>query len=153
MKQLYYKVGLLLGIFKHSDFVKASQVITRAIEIYNHRYDEWSNDRYSHRVPGLCKTLRMAFNYYGINIPDKKSYGYGEGIHKILSKFNPGFLGAKYTHTNLMDHPNYHGSPCWNQYWWDDDAYYQRLNALNKLQRYYITHDILIKKSNFTTTI
>ena len=152
MKQLYYKVGLLIGIFKHSDFVKASQLVTRAIEIYNQLHEERSKDRYHHKVPGLCRTLRMAFIYYNIDIPYKETYGYGEGIHKVLSKFNPGFLEAKYTHTNLMDHPNYRGSLCWNLYWWDDD-YYQRLNALNKLQRYYMIHDLLIKKSNFTTAV
>lgn len=148
MKQLYYKVGILLGIFKHSDFVKASQVVTEAIKIYKQRYDELFNGRYHHRVPGLCKTLCMAFNYYGM---DKVHYG--EDVHKILHKFNPGFLKAKYTHTNLMTHPGYYGSPCWGKYWWDDGDYYPRLNALNKLQRYYMTHDILIKKSNFTTTV
>lgn len=155
MKQLYYKVGLLLGIFKHSDFVKASQVITRAIKIYKNRYDEWASNKGSFHVPGLCKSLLIAFNYYDIDVPYKEGYGYGEGIHRILKKFNPGFLKAKYTHTNLMDHPNYNGSPCWNLYWWDDDDYYQRLNALSKLQRYYMAHDILIKikKSNSTTTV
>lgn len=151
MKQLYYKVGILLGIFKHSDFVKASRVVTLAIKIYNDLYDEW---RYHHRgASGLCKALRMAFTYYDICIPYKEAYGYGEGIYKILSKFNPGFLKAEYTHTNLMEHPGYHGSPCWNRYWWNEDDYYSRLNALSKLQRYYMTHDILVKKSNLTTTV
>ena len=149
MKQLYYRVGILLGIFKHSDFVKASQVVIRAIEIYKQHYDERVSE--FSKVSGLCRILRMAFNYYGINIP--YTDGYGEGVHQILKKFNPGFLKAKYTHTNLMDHPNYYGSPCWNRYWWDDDDYYPRLNALYKLLRYYMTNDILIKKSNFTTTV
>lgn len=136
MKQLYYKVGILLGIFKSEDFVKASQVIAKAIEIFK-------------KVPmGLCRSLTKAFIYYDI-------FGIinGEDVHKILHKFNPGFLEAKYTHTNLMENPFYIGSPCWGKYWWDAWDYHPRLNALNKLYKYYLAHDILIKKSDHTPTV
>lgn len=154
MKQLYYKVGLILGIFKSVDFVKASWVVAKAIEFFNEDYYRGivnvneDSPVYAYASMGLCRSLVRAFRYHGMN-----RVLYGEDVHKILYKFNPGFLKAKYTHTNLMDHPGYHGSPCWNKYWWDDDDYYPRLNALYKLQRYYMANDILIKKSNFTTTV
>lgn len=151
MKQLYYKVGLILGIFKSKDFVKASWVVAKAIEFFND--DSYrgivSNDDspvYAYASLGLCRSLVRAFRYHGMN-----RVFYGEDVHKILYKFNPGFLKAKYTHTNLMENPFYIDSPCWGQYWWDEGEYYLRLNALNKLYRYYLAHDILIKKSDHST--
>lgn len=151
MKQLYYKVGLLLGIFKSEEFVKASQVINKALNIYKDLYNKSTKiieiGKYRMTI-GLCRAMRDAFNSYGMDhVLD------GRHIHKILRKFNPGFLNAKYTHTNLMKHPFYYGSPCWGKYWWEDDDYYSRLNALNKLQRYYMANDILIKKSNYQSKI
>lgn len=151
MKQLYYRVGLILGIFKSGEFVKASWVVAKAIEFFNddsYRVIECFNedpdsDTYETHS-GLCRPLVRAFRYHGMN-----RVLYGEDVHKILYKFNPGFLKAKYTHTNLMTHPFYIDSPCWEKYWWDDGEYYLRLNALNKLYRYYLAHDILIKKSAY----
>lgn len=144
MKQLYYKVGLILGIFKSEDFVKASQVVAKAIEFFNEDHDK---DTYeAPGAPGLCRSLVRAFRYYGMG-----RVLYGEDVHKVLYKFNPGFLEAKYTYTNLMENPFYIDSPCWGHYWWDDGDYYPRLNALNKLYRYYLAHDILIKKSDHST--
>ena len=141
MKQLYYRVGLILGIFKSRDFVKASWVVAKAIEFFNE-----DHDRGAYKALGLCKSLVRAFRYHGMNrVFD------GEDVHKILYKFNPGFLEAKYTYTNLIENPFYIDSPCWEHYWWDDGDYYPRLNAMNKLYRYYLAHDILIKKSNHST--
>lgn len=140
MKQLYYKVGLILGIFKSEDFVKASQVVAKAIEFFN-----GDHDKGAHEALGLCRSLVRAFRYHGMY-----RVLYGKCVHRILHKFNPGFLEAKYTHTNLMEYPFYINSPCWERYWWDSGDYYPRLNALNKLYRYYLSHDILIKKSDYT---
>lgn len=152
MKQLYYKVGLILGIFKSEDFVKASQVVAKAIEFFNkdndrviELFNEDSDSGTYETHSGLCRSLVRSFRYHGM-----KRVLYGEDVHKILHKFNPGFLEAKYTYTNLMKNPLYTDSQCWGHYWWDDGDYYLRLNALNKLYRYYLAHDILIKKSKYT---
>lgn len=62
MKQIYYKVGLMLGIFKPEDFVKASQIINEAIDKFNTICTLWDqNPQVRGDSPGLCEVMGKAF--------------------------------------------------------------------------------------------
>lgn len=131
MRQFYYRICLFLGIYKEEDFVTVYRVVQSAYESYR-------------KLPvyawkGLCPTLCRAL----ADIAHRQvSY---KNIRSYIGKFNPKFLGAKVDMRK-------------SAFWWPDainasdcgQAYYLRLEALEKLQSYYFEHSsILIRKGDY----
>ena len=131
MRQIYYRVCLFLGIYKEEDFVTVYRVVQSAYESYRKLpVPAWK---------GLCPTLCQAL----VDIAHRQvSY---KNISRYIGKFNPKFLGAKVDMQKSC-------------FWWPDalkatdskQAYYLRLEALEKLQAYYFEYSsILIRKGDY----